>query len=500
MTTRNPFDTAKPAGRGRRWWLLAGAGTVLVLVLALVFTIRAGPDAHPPCAPCVIRSGGQSVGVTDGSFLFSPALRTVERDIESADQHLTPGKYVTVAFLGPLTPSADVSISRIRSWLEGAYTAQLAANSAGSGAGPQIRLVLANTGSTERQYQPVVRQLDQLTTGPDPLVAVTGLGISVPPTQRAARQLSADGIPMVGAVITGDSLDSSAGIHGLFRVNPDVRDEVSALADYLRGAGLGNRAMLIQDTNGGDLYTESLNSDFRTQLGSYMQAGGFPEEPFDAAPGSASLKSQFYALSRNLCGRNPPNVIFYAGRVADLPDFIRQLWARGENCEPRHIITVVTGSDASSLQGQLKRGPGDAPVRVLYVALANPAELAARPNGQNNRKLYQAFVHAFTGKGFSPADLSDGWAIMAHDAVTAADQAIIEVSLAGGRVTRQAVRTELPDLSAANNSVPGAAGAFEFDPVTGNPTGRDFPVMELTPGGRLKVLNVYPLPRPAPGQ
>ena len=46
----------------------------------------------------------------------------------------------------------------------------------------------------------------------------------------------------------------------------------------------------------------------------------------------------------------------------------------------------------------------------------------------------------------------------------------------------------------------GAAGSFGFDPVTGNPTGRDFPVLELTPGGGLKLLGVYPLPAPAAGQ
>ena len=52
----------------------------------------------------------------------------------------------------------------------------------------------------------------------------------------------------------------------------------------------------------------------------------------------------------------------------------------------------------------------------------------------------------------------------------------------------------------ASNAVPGAAGAFGFDPVAGNPTGRDFPVLELTPGGALRLRGVYPLPAPAAGQ
>jgi ABC-type branched-subunit amino acid transport system substrate-binding protein len=494
MTERNPFGPGRPARRGR-WWLLAAGGVAVVAVVSLVLTLNSAPHPDTPCAPCVIRDGGQQVGITDGSFVFDPALGTVEGDIRHADQNLARGKDVTVAFLGPLTPSPDVSIGRIRSWLEGAYIAQQVANR--TGAGPQIRLVLANVGSGENQYRPVVRQLDRMTTGPDPLVAVTGMGISLPQTLQTARLLSARSIPMVGAVITGDSL-SQVSVPGLFRVNPDVRDEVGALARYLRGAGLGDRAMLIQDNAPGDLYTASLNADFRTGLAGYIQAGGFPEEPFDAPPNSGALGAQFSALSGNLCGRNPPDMILYAGRVDDLPDFIHHLWARGVDCEPRRLITVVTGSDASSLQGQLKPAPGDAPVRIIYAALADPAELAARPNGRNDRNLWQAFYATFT-KRFPASDLGDGWAIMSHDAVVAADQAVIKISAAQGQVTARNVRGELGDLS-ASNAVPGAAGDFGFDPVAGNPTGRDFPVLELTPGGALRLRGVYPLPAPAAGQ
>ena len=354
MTERNPFGPARPARRGR-WWLLAAGVVAVLAVVSLVLTLNNAPHPDIPCAPCVIGDGGQQVGVTDGSFVFDPALGTVEGDIRQADQRLARGKYVTVAFLGPLTPSPDVSIGRIRSWLEGAYIAQQVVNR--SGAGLQIRLVLANIGSGENQYRPVVRQLDRMTTGPDPLVAVTGMGISVPQTLSTARLLSQHGIPLVGAVITGDGL-SQVSVPGLFRVNPDVRDEVGALAHYLRGAGLGDRAMLIQDNAPGDLYTASLNADFRTGLAGDIQAGGFPEEPFNAPPNSGALGAQFSALSGNLCGRNPPDMILYAGRVDDLPDFIHHLWARGVDCEPRRLITVVTGSDASSLQGQLKPAPG----------------------------------------------------------------------------------------------------------------------------------------------
>jgi ABC-type branched-subunit amino acid transport system substrate-binding protein len=488
----NPFEPPGPSGWTRKRTVLAAA-TAVLLVIAGVAGYVVVTSLLNTCGSGVTRHDGQCVGVTDGSYVFAPALRTVESDIKRANDQLTKA-YVTVAFLGPLTASTDVSITRIRSELEGAYVAQYRANQEH---GVGIRLVLANVGNTEHQWQPVVRQLSGMASGPHPLVAVTGMGISVPQTAQAGHALSTDHIPMIGAVITGDRLDYPR-IHGLVRVNPDVSDEAAALARYLGGAGLGDRAMLVQDTNPGDLYTQSLNTDFRAQLARYITAGGFPEEPFDAAPGSKDLQGQFYVLSSKLCGPNPPDLILYAGRAGNLPDFIRQLWQRGENCEPRRTITVVTGSDASSLPGQLKPGLNDAPVRVIYPALANPGELARRPNGRNNRVLWARFLRVFQRRGFAQSDLGDGWAIMSNDAVTAAQTAVnaAMAGLSGGVPGNRDVGGVLRDLG----SVPGAAGLFGFDPATGNPTGRDFPVMELEPNGSQKVLEVYPLPTPRAGQ
>ena len=175
----------------------------------------------------------------------------------------------------------------------------------------------------------------------------------------------------------------------------------------------------------------------------------------------------------------------------DLPDFIHHLWARGVDCEPRRLITVVTGSDASSLQGQLKPAPGDAPVRVIYAALADPAELAARPNGRNDRNLWQAFYAAFT-KRFPASDLGDGWAIMSHDALgVAADQAVIKISASQGQVTARNVRGELGDLS-ASNAVPGQAGDFGFDPVRANPDRARLPGARAHPGRRAAATGRVP--------
>jgi ABC-type branched-subunit amino acid transport system substrate-binding protein len=444
----------------------------------------------------------QCIGVTDGSYVFVPSLRTVEGDIRAENQWvLEHGPYVTVALLAPLTPSTDVSIARIRYWLEGAYTAQYRANHDNVfGDNPRIRLVLANEGNNDDNTEPgwsaAVTQIKRMTGAPDHLVTVIGMGISFPQTQQGASTLSADGIPMVGAVISADGLDSTK-IPGLFRVNPYNSVQLTALARYLpRVPGL-RTAMLVDDTDKADLYTLTLASDFRSELGRYIVAGRFPHEPFDDA---RRTDRQFATIARNFCGSRPPDMIFYAGRAALLPDFIKRLRERA--CEKTRTITVVTGSDADGLSTRLPApAPHDAPVQVIYSALAVPGELAdPRWNPGTGHADYQRFLAAFDGRGFAPPDLADGWAIMAHDAMLAAAAAIQQPSGTSPILPTAAdAWNELPLLNTPQNSVPGAAGTFELDPDSGDPFGRPFPVMELRPDGSLLVRLLSQPPAPTAG-
>ncbi|HEY9472505.1 MAG TPA: hypothetical protein VIS06_01505, partial [Mycobacteriales bacterium] len=407
----------------------------------------------------------------------------------------------TVALLTPLTSStvSNVSIERIRSQLEGAYVAQHTANS--GGINPRIRLVLANMGSQEQAWEAVVGQLAGMADGSDHLVTAIGMGVSSQPTVRAAKALAGHGIPVVGAVITADGLNTTATglggpIPGLTRVNTSVGDELAVIADHLgRNRPDLHTALLVSDENSSDLYTAALQRDFTTTgLSRYWVDGGRVVQPYDGTPGTPGTDAQFRAIVSNLCGVNPPDMVFYAGRASLLPTFVARL--RQRNCARDRTVTVVTGSDASDLAAGLPRPNAvDAPVTVIYAPLADPAALADRRFNPDLAQ-YQRFANTFTRvSGFTADDLADGWAIMTHDAMLAATIAI-------GRATGQSsqlpgpgdVRSLLYLSNSPTTSVPGAGGTFTFDPRTGDAVGRRIPVMELRPDGSLAVLGTFPQP------
>jgi hypothetical protein len=191
-----------------------------VVAVALIAVVHR-PAGLALCAPSppplqVFTDRGECVGTTDGTFLFDPGSTQADRGITRAERDIATenekvvrqGHYVTVALLTPLTWSSlsSVTLARIQDELEGAYAAQYNAN-VRQAVNPQIRLVLANEGSLEQGWSPVVSQLKQLTAPPSRLVGVIGMGLSVTQTVAGAQALSAAGIPMVGSVFTADTLD-----------------------------------------------------------------------------------------------------------------------------------------------------------------------------------------------------------------------------------------------------------------------------------------------------
>jgi len=466
---------------------------------AIAIALPATHDRKPslPADVCIqshlIRSGTDCVGVTDGSYVFDSRLKNIEQSILAENNKVVKkGNYVTIALLAPLTETrttaatSDILIDRIRSQMEGAYTAQIRANDNGYlGDSPSIRLLLANQGETERDWRPAVKMLSSGAAA-ERLVAIVGLGISITPSVDTARAVAAAGIGMVGSVITADGV--TAGIPGFVRATPTVRDEVSALASYLAARPDLRAAALLSDGNGEDLYTSSLTNDFTTMLGGYLRSRPVPF-PYNGT--TQGIGTIFDLITNNLfCGPNPPQMVFYAGRTNGLAILISRL--RQRSCG-RAPVTVLTGGDASNLT--LPRPlAGDAPVSVVYAGTTSPLALGDGRWNATDLAQYNRFKADFLSLGFDAADLNDGWTIMTHDATATAIKAIRAVAgQAATLPTKEQVRDALRLLNTRNSSVPGASGTFEIDSQTGESYGRPIPLIEIgADRSRTVVTTVIP--------
>lgn len=500
---RNPFQRRRADGRitgglstrGRRR-RRTGLAALCVAGLVAAGGVVVFSGVLNWCPDDLFEHDGECVGVSDGTASFGPDFVHVEAKIREENQRIAGQRGVTIALLLPITqpPDSDrptnnlLSVEQIRAQLEGAYTAQRVNNDEHD---LKVRLVVANEGSQEQAWAPVVDQLAQQVSAPQPLVAVTGLGVSVQQTVAGAQDLSRRGIPMVGAVITADELNATdIGAYGLVRVNPGNGDQLDALAEFLPSRPELRNAMLVADSNQADFYTRDLAEGFQDKLGRW-RAPDSPIMPYQGKPGSPGISTQFNNIAGRLCGSSPPDMVFYAGRAALLPDFVTQLRQRG--CAKDRAVTVVTGSDASNLQVAL--GPPaqtDAPVSVIYTGLAEPKALADPRWNPEHHGQYRRFEEAFRNSGFPAEDLRNGWAIMQHDAILTAATATHKA--VGQLLFRPGPADVLPQLYLLNDAstrVHGAGGSFNIDSTTGNAVGRRIPILELTPEGQIEVLDVH---------
>lgn len=431
----------------------------------------------------------QCVGVTDGSFKFSNNLKPIEDRILAENQHVEKqGSYVTVAYLGPLTASNTPTMHRVRTALEGAYIAQQEANSAGR---PPIRLMLANDGSDTGQWKPAVGEIEEMNNGSDHLVAVIGLQLSTTGTRSAAQDLTHDHIPVVGDLVSADTLDSST-IPGLSRVSPPNRLEVEGLSQYAaKHPQNPNTVLLVNDENSTDLYTSTLAADFHASFREHIVL----TEPYDGES-QGDIDSQFQQITHDLCSNEPPSTVLYAGRVELLPSFVRQLANRA--CGTGRTITVVTGDDGTALPQSSEvaatlRNPDNAPVSVVYTSVNDPQVLSAGDNPAHH--LFTTFEQRFTGARFKYSDLQDEAPLLAHDALLAVAQA--EQNRLGRPTSPVAVGGRLREMNTPNSYIPGAGGAFEFD-RNGNPVCQRLFLLQLTAGAGTtpRYLGSWPIPTP----
>ncbi|MFI7597203.1 ABC transporter substrate-binding protein [Actinoplanes sp. NPDC049681] len=515
MTVEDPPSTP----RGRRTLTSIVIALLVVAVAAGGYAVLHREDDHPGAAvPCpglsttagdgftLTTAGAECVGwivERDHPFGSRDAAvngvisRIVAENVRVRDQAVAPaGKpYVRIAVLMPMTAATGSALAEdeVLHSLQGAYAAQRQANSGkASELGdptPLFQLVLANEGADQSSWSSVVEELGKLKDGPHPLVAVTGMSISVPETRMAGERLSTLGIPAVGAVITADDMVAP----WLFKVSPPNQQYTAALAAYLGRRPELRDGYLVWDRNPDDNYVQKLRANFIAAFGSTYHLNDHNQAFNGSKPPTPGTPQLFSDIVRNICAVDP-DVVFYSGRDRDLPAFVDALGTRGRCQKKVRPLMIATGATGLTIAREQLDG---AHVGVLDASSTDPITWGA--GGSGTPEPYAAFHRLFTsaepaGLGFTEDDLASGYAIMHRDAVVAAvwaarRDAAAKAQRNAGRGSAPAI-SEIPTPEDVRNAlfgsstdrIPAASGALYFQEQPGNdlwPVGKPVPVIRL---------------------
>jgi hypothetical protein len=461
---------------------------------------------------------GECVGVTDGSYLFSPgdtALVSVEAKIKAEDQLVrASGKsYVTVAYLMPAAGGVEEEVT-FDEQLEGAYAAQYAADSGSAnvqGGAPLVQLLIASSGVDANQY-PVVDADIENDVASQHLVAVAGIPISEDDTLAEVKDLTADGIPVFGSNPTSDAFDN---ITGFVRVAPSNKQEIGAMLAYIKPRY--TRAFLIEDTNPTDIYDTSLTTAFLAQFPDHthsivsIESYDSDGEVSVGDPVGQEVSNRIGQMSSDICVSDA-DVVLFAGRVTALGTLVGDLASRP--CL-NHPVTIVTGDDASGMPtgGTVAQGLASG-VTLYYVTESDPGEWASPTGtlivgGTNEyaraRVAYHEYATEVTGL-FGAAAAAGADTTMGYDAMLTCISAI---HLAGGAnpaaVTAADVSQELSALQ-GSRTVFGASGPISLSGIytgTGaqgsNPVEKVVPILRLSAGGALTFVDLQQVPAGSTG-
>jgi ABC-type branched-subunit amino acid transport system substrate-binding protein len=492
----------------RRWRILLG--TVAVALVATVGTVLV-THLLTHCPGSLRYEGQQCVGVSDNNDVFDPGLADVLGKFRAENQRIAQlGKpVVSVGVLVSMPkPGDNVGLAgSTREQLEGVYLAQLRANSTATlGSTPLLRLLVANAGENTTQWQYVVPNLIERAqrVGDNRLVAVVASGDSVQPMLDALNQLFQAEIPVVPIRLTASRLSDDVGNANipLARPTPTNQDQVDAMVTALRATS--QHALLLADTNPNDFYTTSLADAFTR---AYPDATHtlVPTETYDSTLGGVA--NTMHEVVQNIC-QTQPDLIYFAGRSADLESFVEALANR--SCPDQHI-RLASGSDAVIFAGDVASDPSGelhiglrANSEVIFTALAHPDAWVSRPDAFSTGAIaplqlqcsgsdcfYQIFPHE---------SLTDGSVIMGYDALLVAVRAIRPGGgLNGAPLTINdnplRVAQELRRIHGIG-AVAGASGWISLN-NSGNPRKKAMPILKMQPDGTV-VFNQLAAPQGTP--
>ncbi len=242
---------------------------------------------------------------------------------------------------------------------------------------PLIRLLLANTGPANLQGPQVIDLLRPLIRAEPGIVGAIGLDQSRTATLIMINSLTGLGIPMVAPSLSADEMALSSPLY--FQIAPPNHAIADMIEQYLNSlpgvAGRGVRIYHRPDPT--DLYTTNMAADL------YILARG-GRRIWD---GSWDVRDAFTgADNTDACDE----VLFFAGRDSEFPDFLQSL---NRACGDQRVLLIADDSVNRFMASADRRRAANSARPLVYVAKASL--VTCRNKGQGRRSRVE-FYHLAT--------------------------------------------------------------------------------------------------------
>ncbi|WP_261575931.1 FxSxx-COOH system tetratricopeptide repeat protein [Frankia gtarii] len=367
-------------------WRRSGV-RVLGLLALVILLLAAGvawivwPQADGSPHDCRSRAGvsvswvdGQCIGYSDGSYRFnsggtSPsamALREVQQKIHEQNlcaaelnhRSVPEAQYrlMTLVYFAGFTGETDSAWTGAQvAELEGLLTWQRelnrikggrggCADTSESSVGVALRVVIANGGNAMTYATRVAHDnLVPLATSPaENVLGVIGMDRSTLETGQAIMTLGKAGVPVVGTTLSGDGMQDFSPLY--FQMVPDDEREALLVTSYA-AKNAKTRISVYYPQPPADTYDAGLPAvddryvytmvrDIRDQVrrsADTMPGTVLTYDPRGWGPGQAT--SDWF--SKQCATQRPNDLIFYAGRHPEFPEFITGM----KSClDPGHLL------------------------------------------------------------------------------------------------------------------------------------------------------------------
>lgn len=390
--------------------------------------------------------------------------------------------YITL-IVGTILNGSSAAIGVGRDDLQGAYMAQAKANKQFSlGGYIQVRLLIANVGSSTDNAESVARQIVQAAQADKTIVGVMGWPYSSR-TLAVVRTLAHAHLPIVSQTASSDDLTRLSSSY-FFRVCATDSQQGSVGADYAFNALKARRVALFvgnDEQHHENPYTRSLAAAFSK---SYQSKGGriVVTETYNAG----SVKNADPNLPAYLTDalKSRPDLIYFAGYSSDVALILPYLPTQG----PFANIQVMGGDGLYELNGYFNAKISIH--RLHFTAFASPDEWSylQRPNPSFFEDYASQFPNIqYQSYGYNIPDDDN---ILSFDAINTLLSASHNLISRGKTTfTGSDLQQALSQIDAAH-SIQGISGAIAFG-RNGDPINKAVVVLSVDSDGRILLESVH---------